>query len=138
MSTHFVNRLTIGLAVLGLSATAPVAFGQSVTLQKEGVEVERLTCTKDAQGLMCKPQVQDSKVVPQTTTAANSVAATVGTPQGISAGQLSFFSDVLLGGLYFVFPLGVGLAIFLHDERTKNFVKRLDRLEKIWNNHPQH
>jgi hypothetical protein len=137
MRTNFVNRLTLGLAVLGLSAIAPAAFGQSMTLQKGRVEVEHLTCTKDTQGLMCKPQVQDSKVVPQAAMAADSTAA-ISAPQWISAGQLSSFSDVLLGGLYFVLPVGVGLAMFLHDEQTKRFAKRIDRLERLWNNHPQH
>jgi hypothetical protein len=129
MKPGFFNPLTAGLIAAGLLTLAPTAFAQPTKLQMPATEVEHLTCVRDAQGLMCKPQSHD--------TDASLVKAPGSTtenfPQLVSSQQLGQFSDALLVCLYLVFPAGLGLAILLHDKRSELLSAQIEQLEKLWN-----
>ncbi len=107
--------------------------------------MQHLTCVKDAQGLMCtidESQERDHEVAKKAGTAKTLKASTVAAvPQLISSTQLGFISNVLLGFLYFVLPVGLGLGIFLHDKYyayRSNLVKeQIDLLERLWKQSPQ-
>lgn len=134
MRTKFFNFLAAGLIAFGLVRIAPsLAFAQTITSNKS--EVEHLTCVKDTQGLMCKTDDRDKAA---TSDESATMQLTSTTPQILSSEQLGQFSNVLLGCLYFVLPTGLGLAIFLHDNRSKTLNEQIERLEKLWSQNPQH
>lgn len=134
MRTKFFNSLAAGLIAFGLVTIAPsLAFAQTIPSQES--EVEHLTCVKDAQGLMCKADDRDKEAASDESA---TMQPTSTTPQILSSEQLGQFSNVLLGCLYFVLPTGLGLAIFLHDNRSKTLNEQIERLEKLWSQNPQH
>jgi hypothetical protein len=130
MKSKFFNPLTAGLIAAGLLTIAPIAVAQSTTLQMPTAEVEHLTCVRDAQGLMCKPESRDNAPANLVNAPAT---ATEYLPQLVSPQQLGQFSDALLVCLYLVFPAGLGLAILLHDKRSELLSARIEQLEKLWN-----
>ncbi len=134
MRTKFFNYLTVSLIASGVVAIVP-SLAVAQTLPSKGGEIEHLTCVKDTQGLMCQADDRDKA-------AASGESATLHptstTPQILSSEQLGQFSNVLLGCLYFVLPTGLGLAIFLHDQRSKTLNEQIERLEKLWSQSPQH
>lgn len=148
MKCTFFNPLTICLATSGWLAIAPTTFSQSLKPQITG-DVQHLTCLKDAQGLICKIEERDSnsaknprdiKKAKATESLKDSTAKTV--PQLLSSAQLEFISNILLGFLYFVLPAGLGLGIFLHDKyyayRSHLLKAQIERLERLWQQNPQH
>ncbi len=134
MRTKFFNSLATGLIAFGLVTIAPsLAFAQTIAFNES--EVEHLICVKDIQGLMCKTDDRDKAA---TSDESATMQPTSTTPQILSSEQLGQFSNVLLGCLYFVLPTGLGLAIFLHDKRSKILNEQIERLEKLWSQNPQH
>ncbi len=126
MKTKFFNSLIAGLIASGLLSIAPAAFAQA-TRSQAPADVERLTCVKDAQGLMCKAEEHDSQAV----------ATGAATPAIVNSEQLGRWSDALLACLYFVLPTGLGLAVFLSDKRSELLREQIERLEKLWSQTPQ-
>jgi hypothetical protein len=139
--------LTLCLAASGCLAIAPAAFSQSVKLHIDGEGVQHLTCIKDAQGLMCKTEERDSEPaenpgndleagVPESL----KVSSITTVPPKLSSAQLELISNVLLGFLYFVLPIGIGLGIFLHDKYSSYRSAILDQqimiLERLWMQSP--
>ena len=55
--------------------------------------------------------------------------------------QQEAISQILLGFIYFVLPVGVGLSIFLHDkcvqQRSATLNKQIEILEQVWKQTPQ-
>lgn len=54
--------------------------------------------------------------------------------------QQEIISQILLGFIYFVLPVGVGLSIFVHDkcvqQRSATLNKQIDILEQVWKQTP--
>jgi hypothetical protein len=149
MKFKLFNHLGVCLLTSGFLAIASSAFGQSVELQINGENVQHLTCVKDTQGLMCKTEQRDSQSTQKTAdvreagTAKSLKASTLmPVPQLLSSAQLEFISNVLLGFLYLVLPVGLGLGIFLHDKyyayRSNLLSTQMELLERLWKQSSQH
>jgi hypothetical protein len=61
-------------------------------------------------------------------------------PQLFDNAQQEQISHILLGFIYFVLPVGVGLSIFLHDKyvqhRSATLNKQIEILEQVWKQTP--
>ena len=124
MKTKIFNCLTVVVAA-GMLTIAPSALAQAKPQVTEA-GVEHLTCVKDAQELTCKVDDRDGQL-----------AAVDTTSPIVSSEQLGQISDALLGGLYFLLPAGLGLAIFLRDRQSELLSTQIERLEKLWSQDPQ-
>jgi|GEM_PF-2221150 len=127
-----LSLLTVTVAISS-TFVAPAAFGQS---QQNGKNVQYLTCVEDSQGLMCKPQERDSQhQKPENLLPASQISTTY-VPPVLSAAQLGFICNMLLGILYCVLPTGLVLAVFLHDKhddyRTQLLSTQIEFLERVW------
>ncbi len=133
--------LTLLTATLAISSTfaAPAAFGSSQ--QVNGKNVQYLTCVEDSQGLMCKPQERDIHYQKPENPSPNSQISTTYVQPVLSAAQLGFIANMLLGILYFVLPSGLVLAVILHDKndayRTQLLSTQIDFLERVWQQNSQ-
>jgi len=127
-----LSLLTVTVAISSTFVT-PAAFGQSSN-QQNGKNVQYLTCVEDSQGLMCKPQERDSQHQKPENPASQISTAYI--PTVLSAAQLGFICNMLLGILYCVLPTGLVLAVFLHDKhddyRTQLLSTQIEFLERIW------
>ncbi|MBA3922114.1 MAG: hypothetical protein H0X31_10610 [Nostocaceae cyanobacterium] len=128
-----LSLLTVTVAISS-TFVAPAAFGQSQ--QVNGKNVQYLTCVEDSQGLMCKPQARDNQhQKPENLLPASQISTTY-VPPVLSAAQLGFICNMLLGILYCVLPTGLVLAVFLHDKhdayRTQLLSTQIEFLERVW------
>lgn len=131
MEIQPLRFLTLSLAVVSCLMT-PSAYAQSNGLPANQ-PMQRSTCVTDTQGMMCKPTEQDDRPTQPTATPS---------PAGmLNAQQLDRVSDSLLFILYCVLPVGISLAVFLHDRhndrRSKELSAQIARLERIWQQSPQ-
>jgi hypothetical protein len=114
------------------AVAAPTQTPQPARLQTEQ-GIQPLTCVQDTQGLMCSTDAQ-AALPPQPNSHPVATAALL-SPQ-----QLGQISDSLIDFLYFVCPVGLVLAIVLHDkndaERTRLLNAQVEALEKIWKQNP--
>jgi hypothetical protein len=129
-SRRCIHMATICLAVVGVVSIAPSALSQGVA--RSTATVQHSTCASDPQGSMCSSQRElDSAATPQT----------VAMLPALSDAQMEQLSDVLLGLLYFVLPIGFGIGLFIHDrhqaERAAALEAQIKLLEKLWEQSPQ-
>ncbi|MFB8794655.1 MAG: hypothetical protein U7126_10620 [Microcoleus sp.] len=112
LKSRLFSFLTVCVAVAGCLGTAPGAIAQEA-----------------------EPQVKaQAELVNSTTTQPNAV------PQ-FDAAQQEEISQMLLGFIYFVLPVGVALSIFLHDKyaqkRSTTLNQQIEVLEISFNHTPQ-
>lgn len=123
-----INITTVCLAIAGTMSIAPSAFSHSTERS-----LAPSTCATDPQGLMCDgdPRELEGAVASQTSQ----------TLPALSDRQMEQLSDLLLGLLYFVMPIGFGLGLFLHDRyqayRAATLEAQIKLLEKLWEQTPQ-
>lgn len=129
--------LTTGLFAIAASASAQ-DVGQSLSRRAD----TQATCTTDPQGLMCPADASGEHVVDSPSTVVpSSISDSETVAHGLTAAQMELISNVLLGLLYFVLPVGFGLGIFLHDRyqarRSATLAAQIKLLEKLWEQSPQ-
>lgn len=102
--------------------------------------IQPSTCAADVQGLRCNlsnPTLKDATQRQASPTTASAVALM----QPLSNAQMERLSDILLGLLYFVLPIGFGIGLFLHDrqqaQRMATLEAQIKLLERLWNQTPQ-
>jgi hypothetical protein len=114
--SRILGLLTVCVAVAGCLGTAPGAIAQSTQSP-------------------VKAQQSNQEFV-------NSTTSQAAAPQVFDAAQQEEISQMLLGFLYFVLPVGVSLTIFLHDKysqkRSATIKQQTEVLEVVFNQHPQH
>lgn len=107
--------LTLCIAASGCLAIAPAAFSQSAA-ENPGNDLEV--------GVPESLKVTSIKTV----------------PPKLSSAELELISNVLLGFLYFVLPIGIGLGIFLYDKyssyRSAVLAQQITILERLWMQSP--
>ncbi|MBE9009385.1 hypothetical protein IQ250_04115 [Pseudanabaenaceae cyanobacterium LEGE 13415] len=99
--------LVLSVALLG--STAAIAAPSDQTVQ-------HLTCTKHQNGLRCTiDETQESLMVKSPT-----------------ADQLERLSDDLIALMFIGLPIALVLVVLWHHKRDVDRVKRVEQLEKIW------
>ena len=107
--------LVLSLALLGSSNAIAAQPDQNV---------QHLTCTRDPQGLMCTiDQSQEAVALKQSAISQN---------QGIRSEQLEQISNALIGLIFIGLPIGLILAVIIHDKRDSDRTKQVEQLERIW------
>lgn len=144
LGNKFLNLVTIGLALAGAVAIASPALSQTAMLglsaARSGSDtvVQRSTCVRDPQGLMCNANSNEIDQLPLTPQTSVHTATVL---QPLTHVQMEQLSDLLLGVLYFVLPIGFGLTLLLHDRDEAYRAAMLDNqiklLEKLWEQSPQ-
>ncbi len=125
---------------------APAALSQNSASSKTvqatpDAVVQHSICVSDPQGLMCNSNQPNVNAATATTQASRASAHTVTVLPTLSKAQMERVSDVLLGLLYFVLPIGFGIGLFMHDrrqaERAATLEAQIQLLEKLWEQSPQ-
>lgn len=114
--SRILGLVTVCVAVAGCLGTAPGAIAQS--------NLEPVKAQQSHQEFV------------------NSTTSQAAAPQLFNAAQQEEISQMLLGFLYFVLPVGVALSIFMHDKysqkRSATIKQQTEVLEVTFNQHPQH
>lgn len=132
--SKFIGFVTLCLVASNFMATSQAAFGHAVEtpIHAESLQSEPVNGAKVFLGDIQEanqPSVENSATAHQPSSL-------------ISPVQDEQLSSILLGFLYFVLPVGIGLAIWLHDYRNRDrFFKltaQIATLERIWSQNLQH
>ncbi len=126
----------VGMMTITAASIAQPAVAQSSTTQRIGQSTSKtitphLICTADAHGSMCNPESPALKFDGEHNQAAQETTK-VALPQPLSNVQMEHLTDLLLGLIYVVMPVGLGLSIFLHDRHQATIDAQIERLEKLW------
>ena len=117
--SRFSGFLTVCVAVAGCLGTASGAIAQPSQSPVKAQEIEQ----------------SHRELV-------NSTTSQAAAPQLFDEAQQEEISQMLLGFLYFVLPVGVTLSIFMHDKysqkRSATIKQQTEVLEVVFNQHPQH
>ena len=136
LSGQRIHLASVCMVIAGILLSAPSALSQNASTPD--VPVQHSTCASDPQGLMCNSSQRG--VSSAATHASRAINATTMVP-ALSDAQMERLSDVLLGLLYFVLPIGFGLTLFLHDRyqayRASLLEAQIKLLEKLWEQTPQ-
>lgn len=129
---------TVCFMLAGASLVAPSALSQDVARSTPSAVTPNSTCAIESQGLMCNVD-QHELETPSASSQASINAASLLQPS--TNAQMEQLSNVLLGFLYFVLPVGFGLGLFLHDRyqayRSAMLDAQIKLLEKLWEQSPQ-
>jgi hypothetical protein len=91
--------------------------------------------------LIAAPAAFGQTLLPQQPASSASTTAAAATPHFLSPAQQESICNILLGTLYFVLPVGLGLAIFLNDRysnyRSALLHQQIQLLERLWHQNPQ-
>lgn len=134
----FIPLATVCLTLGSVALMVPSALSQTVARSTPSAVTPDSVCAINPQGLMCnadQPELEASSTLSQAHT---NVASLL---QPSTKTQMEQLSDMLLGFLYFVLPIGFGLGLFLHDRYQSYRAAMLDAqiklLEKLWEQSPQ-
>ncbi|XGV99357.1 MAG: hypothetical protein ACAF41_10530 [Leptolyngbya sp. BL-A-14] len=143
-SGKYINLATVGLVFAGVLSITPSALSQSAVLSPSAIRsgadatVQHPTCAIDPQGLMCTTSSHELEALPVSSQASVQTGTML---HPLTNEQMERLSDILLGILYFVLPVGFGLTLFLHDRyqsyRTATLDAQIKLLEKLWEQSPQ-
>lgn len=118
MKLRLFNLLTVFLAASGLLTLSQAALGQSKSRQNNVAEEEHLVCVKQAQQLLCHPDISGEREV---------------VPQLLSPQQQKLIENILLW-LSYLLPGGLILGIFLSDNyhayRSTVLKRQIELLER--------
>jgi hypothetical protein len=133
-----IRVATVCLTLAGVALVAPSALSQDAARSTPSAVAPYSACAIDPQGLMCSAD-QQALAAPSASVQANTNAVTILQP--LTNAQMEQLSNVLLGFLYFVLPVGFGLGLFLHDRyqayRAATLDAQIKLLEKLWEQSPQ-
>ncbi|MEG4322705.1 MULTISPECIES: hypothetical protein [unclassified Microcoleus] len=99
-------------------------------------------CLGTAQAAIAQSSLEPVKAQESHQEFVNSTTSQGAAPVLFDAAQQEEISQMLLGFLYFVLPVGVALSIFIHDKysqkRSATIKQQTEVLEVTFNQHPQH
>jgi hypothetical protein len=127
------------------NSTIPIGKGSATKSRILGVVtvcVAVAGCLGTAQAAIAQSNLEPVKAQQSHQEFVNSTTSQAAAPQLFNAAQQEEISQMLLGFLYFVLPVGVALSIFLHDKysqkRSATIKQQTEVLEVTFNQHPQH